>query len=212
VNAAKTHNRMPHVEAGMKVGLYGGSFNPPHQGHKHLAMTALRRFQLDQIWWMVSPGNPLKEKATFRPVEERISQSRTLVHHPHVKITGFETGLHATSTIESVAFIQKHCPKVRFVWLMGADNLCNFHLWQQWRRLAGMVGLGIIDRPGSSLAALASPAAHALSHFRLAEAHAAYLAYQRPPAWCFLHTVRVDVSSSHLRLIESENCASQSTP
>jgi len=184
----------------MKIGLYGGSFNPPHQGHKHLVETALKRFQLDQIWWLVTPGNPLKDKKLLLPLEERIEQSRALLSHPRIHVTGFEASLRTTISAATVAAIRQHYPAVHFVWLMGADNLGSFHLWQQWRRLASMVALGIIDRPGATMAALASPAAHALARFRLDEAHAARIAQMRPPVWCFLHAPRLDIASSRLRI------------
>jgi len=217
----------------MKVGLYGGSFNPPHHGHKFLAEVALKRFQLDQIWWMVTPGNPLKDKGQLQPLEVRIEQSRRLIRHPHIHVTGFEASLrtraffekvdtgfsqkNATNqeiravdyvnknknrsnhSAETIALIRQMRPRVNFVWLMGADNLESFHLWQQWRMIAAQVGIGIIDRPGASFAALASPAARALARFRLPEAQAPLLARTQPPAWCFLHTPRLDISSTSLR-------------
>jgi len=190
---------MPYVEAGMKVGLYGGSFNPPHQGHKFLAETALKRFQLDQIWWMVTPGNPLKEKGEYQSLEARLAQSLRLIRHPKIHVTGFEAGLRTSYSATTLALIRHARPRVRFVWLMGADNLKDFHLWQQWRYIAASVGMGIIDRPGATLSALSSPAARSLAHFRLAETQAPLLALAQPPVWCFLHTPRLDISSTSLR-------------
>jgi len=199
VNQIAVTGKMPYVEAGQRVGLYGGSFNPPHHGHKALAETALKRFQLDQIWWMVTPANPLKDKNTLASLEERMAQSRLLIRHPRIHITGFEAHLRTTISAKTVAFIRKHHPQVHFVWLMGADNLKNFHLWQQWRQLADQIVIGVIDRPGASLTALASPTARALSHFRLNERQALRLAGLPAPKWCFLHTPRLDIASSHLR-------------
>jgi len=192
--------KMPHVEAGMKVGLYGGSFNPPHQGHKLLAEMALKRFQLDQIWWMVTPGNPLKDKRELLPLERRIAQSRALIHHPKIHVTGFEAGLRTSYSATTIALIRQARPRVHFIWLMGADNLGQFHIWQQWREIAASVGMGIIDRYGATLNALSSPAARCLARFRLPERQASSLALIQPPVWCFLHTPRLNVSSTSLRL------------
>jgi len=208
-----------------------------HQGHKCLAEMALKRFRLDAIWWMVTPANPIKGRDDLACLEDRINQSRALVRHPRIHITGFEAGLeqfpksvqrfsdkncgenkgleqisdsieshsalkakHAAQTVDTIALVRKYHPRNHFVWLMGADNLGSFHLWQQWRMLANMVSIGIIDRPGATFHALSSPAARALSRFRLPETHAAHLARQHPPAWCFLYTPRLDISSSSLRL------------
>jgi len=190
---------MPYVEAGMKVGLYGGSFNPPHLGHKHLAETALKRFQLDQIWWMVTPGSPLKTSHDLPTVEQRIDLSRALVIHPFIHVTGFEKDLPTTISAQTVAFIRSRHPNVHFVWLMGADNLENLHLWQQWRQLAHQIVIGVIDRPGASLACLHASAARTLSRFRLQETQAPRLAYLAAPAWCFLHAPKLDIASHKLR-------------
>jgi len=190
---------MPYVEAGQKVGLYGGSFNPPHRGHKYLAEWALKRFQLDQIWWMVTPGNPLKETDTLQPLDERIALSQAIVHNPRIHITAFEAGFRTGYSAQTVALVRQYRPQIHFVWLMGADNLANFHLWQNWRNLASMVSLGVVDRPSASLTALASPAARALSRFRVNESHAGRLALMPPPAWCFIHGPRLNVSSTALR-------------
>jgi len=197
---ALTCDKMPYVMAGQRVGLYGGSFNPPHQGHKALAETALRRLGLDQIWWMVTPGNPLKDKEALKPLEERIVQSRALIRHPRIHITGFEAGMRTTCSAKIVSLIRRRHKQVHFVWLMGADNLKNFHLWQHWRTMADTISLAIIDRPGVTFAALASPAARALSRFRLPPSHARQLSLMPAPAWCFLPAPRLDISSSSLRL------------
>jgi len=191
--------KMPHIEAGMKIGLYGGSFNPPHQGHKHLAETALKRFQLDKIWWMVTPGNPLKVKYDLPTLEDRIKQSRAFIRHPRIHVTGFEAQLPTSLSAKTVAFIRSRHPNAHFIWLMGADNLKNFHLWQQWQQLANRIAIGVIDRPGASLAATSSPAAQALQRFRLPEIQAPRLALLPAPVWCFLHASRLDIASHRLR-------------
>jgi len=190
---------MPHVEAGLRVGLYGGSFNPPHQGHKLVAEKALRAFQLDQIWWMVTPGNPLKNNHHLMPLEKRLAASCLFVQNPHIRVTAFEFAFKTCFSVDTIAHILRQKPQTHFVWIMGADGLAHFHRWHHWRKIAAMLPLGIVDRPGSSFAALSSRAAQSLSRCRLVEAQAARLVLQPAPCWCFIHGRRSGLSSTHLR-------------
>ena len=139
---------MPHVERGMRVGLFGGSFNPPHGGHWLVAEIALRRLKLNQLWWMVTPGNPLKERGELLPLAERIALSETITPDPRVKVTAFEAAYGLTYTAETLTLIKARNPAVRFVWIMGADNLAGFHRWQDWQAIACTFPVAVIDRPG----------------------------------------------------------------
>lgn len=197
---------LPPFSRGLRIGLFGGSFNPPHEGHLLVARTALTRLHLDRIWWLVTPGNPLKETAGLPSQAERMAACRALIgHDPRIVITGIEAAIGTRYTQETIAFLTRRAPGVRFVWLMGADNLASFHRWQKWREIAGMVPMAIIDRPGSTLRAVASPAGRLLARHRLPEREASRLAEAPPPAWVFLHGPRSDQSSTRLRRMKAES-------
>ena len=191
--------RMPHVEAGMTVGLFGGSFNPPHDGHLLVAELGLRRVKLDQIWWMVTPGNPLKDTSALPSLAQRCAWSAQINEDPRVKITAFEARYNSRYTAQTLALVKKRKPAVRFVWLMGADNLASFHKWQDWQRIASTFPIAVIDRPGSTLAYLSSQMAKTFGHARIDESDAALLPYLDAPAWTFLHGPRSPLSSTQLR-------------
>jgi nicotinate-nucleotide adenylyltransferase len=191
--------RLPLATPGQRIGLMGGSFNPPHEGHAVCALTALNRLRLDQLWWMVTPGNPLKSGAGLPSLEERMAASRALAPNPAIKITGFEAELGSPYTYATIRFVTRHMPRMRFVWVMGADNLATFHLWQHWRDIAGLVPIAVVDRPGWHQPALASPAARYLARRRLPESAAGSLPGRKPPAWVFLSTRLSEASSTALR-------------
>lgn len=191
---------LPPFARSLRIGLFGGSFNPPHAGHLLVALTALRRLQLDAVWWMVTPGNPLKSRSGLPAQEARMAASRALIGpDPRIIVTGFEAELGTAYTEQSVRFLKRRCPGVHFVWLMGADNLTSFHRWQKWRSIAAQVPMAVIDRPGATLRAISSPAGRALAATRLPEREAARLALHAAPAWVFLHGRRLGVSSTQLR-------------
>jgi nicotinate-nucleotide adenylyltransferase len=177
----------------------GGTFNPPHQGHAICATTALRRLELDQLWWMVTPGNTLKSGADLPLLSERMAASRKLADDPAIKITGFEAALGSPYTYATIRFLRQHLPQVCFVWVMGADNLATFHRWQHWKEIARLVPIAVVDRPGWHLRSLASPAARFLAPWRLPEAQAPLLPGRKPPAWVFLGTRLSGASSTSLR-------------
>jgi nicotinate-nucleotide adenylyltransferase len=191
--------RMPHVEPGMAVGLFGGSFNPPHRGHVLVTDTALRRLKLDQLWWMITPGNPLKDTAGLAGLAERLQWCRSLMRDPRVRFTTFEAARGSRYTEESLRFVQARNHGVHFVWIMGADNLAGFHRWQNWRSIAERVPIAVIDRPGSTLAYLSSKMAKTYDFARVDEDDAALLARMQPPAWTFIHGPRSPVSSTAIR-------------
>ena len=191
--------RMPVAGDGQKIGLFGGSFNPPHEGHLNLCDLAIKRLELDQIWWMVTPGNPLKDTSELAPLEERVKKCRAMISHPRIKITAFEAKYKVRFTADTLRIVQLLRPRNDFVWLMGADNLADFHRWQDWREIANMMPIAVIDRPGSTLSYHSSQASIALSQYRIDESDASLLSHMRPPVWTFLHGPRSSLSSTQLR-------------
>jgi nicotinate-nucleotide adenylyltransferase len=191
--------RPPDARPGQIIGIMGGSFNPPHEGHLLVAATALRRLRLDRLWWLVSPGNPLKEHAGLAPLAERIEACRRLTRDPRIEVSGFEMELGWAYTVDTLAFLHARFPATRFIWVMGADNLAQIHRWKDWRRIAATTPLAVVDRPGWRLKAFASPAAHTLASRRLSEERAAGLAVADPPAWVFLTSRLSKLSSTRLR-------------
>ncbi|MCB1504373.1 MAG: nicotinate-nucleotide adenylyltransferase [Hyphomicrobiaceae bacterium] len=190
----------PHAAPGLRIGLMGGSFNPPHDGHLHVAREVLRRVRLDAVWWIVSPGNPLKAGHATPPLAARIAQARALAaSEPRIAVTGFEAELGSVFTVDTLAFLRRRYPLTRFVWVMGADNLAGFHRWRRWRGIAPIFPIAVVDRPGWHLAALSSPAASALARNRIPEANAATLPTSKPPAWAFLTGRLSPLSSTELR-------------
>jgi nicotinate-nucleotide adenylyltransferase len=195
---------LPPATPGLRVGLFGGSFNPPHEGHLLVAETALRRLGLDRIWWLVTPGNPLKDVSGLPDQKERMAACRALIgHEPRIVVSGIEVRIGTRYTQETIAFLKARAPGVHFVWLMGADNLATFHRWQKWREIAMAVPMAVIDRPGATLRAVSSPAARALAGARIDESDAGLLAGLEAPAWVFLHGRRSGASSTRLRAIKA---------
>jgi nicotinate-nucleotide adenylyltransferase len=190
---------MPLAMAGQRIGLMGGSFDPPHAGHVTCASTAIRRMHLDQLWWMVTPGNPLKSGKGLAPLAERIEASRQFAADPRIKVTGFEAVTGSRYTYDTLRFVTRGLPGAHFVWVMGADNLAGFHRWQHWRQIAELVPIAVVDRPGWRLRALASPAATSLARYRVAEGLAGRLPLMSPPAWSLLSTRLSEASSTALR-------------
>lgn len=191
--------RLPPYGRGQRIGLFGGSFNPPHRGHRHLALTALRRLGLDQVWWLVTPGNPMKRNDGLPPLACRVAQARALADHPAMTVTAMEAAIGTRYSADAVRFLRRRLPDVRLVWLMGADNLASLHRWQHWRDIMRLVPVAVIDRPGAGHAALNAPAAQAFAATRLPEADARAIADVEPPAWVFLHVPLEPSSSTALR-------------
>lgn len=190
---------MPHVEKGMQVGLFGGSFNPPHAGHALVAEIAMRRLGLDQLWWMVTPGNPLKSTRELAPLTERLQLSEEMARNPRIKVTAFEAAHNVRYTADALALVRARNPGVDFVWIMGADNLRDFHRWQRWREIAMTFPIAVIDRPGATLSFLSSMLAKTFDYARVDETHARRLARMKAPAWTFIHGPRSLLSSSAIR-------------
>ncbi len=190
---------LPRFARGLRIGLLGGSFNPAHEGHRQASLTALKRLGLDQVWWLVTPGNPLKDNRALPQLAGRMAQARLVARHPQIAITGIEARLGTRFTAETLSRLTTRYPGVRFVWLMGSDNLAQFHRWQNWRGIARMMPIGVIDRPGSTHKAVRSRAGVALSRWRLDESDGLLLPTEPAPAWMFLHGRRSDASSTALR-------------
>lgn len=197
---ASDYLSMPHVEAGMVVGLFGGSFNPPHEGHLLVAEIALRRLGLDQLWWMVTPGNPLKSRSELASLGERIAMSEQLAQDPKVKVTAFEQKLGSPFTARTLSHVKKRNPAIHFIWIMGADSLRTFDRWQKWRSIVSTFPIAIIDRPGSTLSFLSSKMSRAFDYARIDEDDAGSLWKRPAPAWTFIHGPRSALSSTSLRL------------
>jgi len=195
--------RLPRWSSGQRIGLLGGSFNPPHDGHLLISLYALKRLRLDRVWWVATPGNPLKDNEGLPSLETRLAGARALARDPRIAVTGFEAEIGALYTADTIAFLRRRAPGVHFVWLMGADNLRQFHFWRRWRRLAALAPLAVVDRPGSTLRGLAAPAAAYLAKFRVPEAQAASFAERPAPAFIFLHGPQSMLSSSAIRRNEA---------
>ena len=191
--------RLPPHAPGLRIGLYGGSFNPPHAGHRHVSRLGLTRLWLDRLWWLVTPCNPLKDCSGLPPTAQRLAAARALARHPRIAVTAFEEEIGAAYTVDSLSYLSARCPGVRFVWIMGADCLAGFHRWRGWETIAGLMPLAVIDRPGWTLRATQSRAALKLARYRIDESDAPLLADQEPPAWVYLHGPRSSLSSTALR-------------
>jgi nicotinate-nucleotide adenylyltransferase len=182
----------PIAYKGMVVGLLGGSFDPAHAGHVHITKAALARMRLDRVWWLVSPGNPLKVLQPA-PMAVRLAHAKSLMRDPRVVVTGLEAALGTRATADTIDRLQAMYPGVRFVWLMGADNLVGFHHWERWRDILRSVPVGVLARPGAGVAARLSVAARAFRVDRVAQGEG--IGTRAAPAWCFMN-LPLDASSS----------------
>lgn len=188
----------PVARTGMRIGLLGGSFDPAHEGHVHLTLEALKRLRLDRVWWLVTPGNPLKS-AGPAPLSRRLDRARATMRHPRVVVTDLESRLGTRYTADTIAALKMRYPGVRFVWLMGADNMAQLHLWDDWREIPARVPMGIVARPGERLAARLSPAARTFAKGRIRADPPTGLARRDPPAWAFVNLPMRPDSSTALR-------------
>lgn len=188
----------PHAP-GMTIGLFGGSFNPPHAAHRAASLFAMKRLGLDRVWWIVSPGNPLKNNSGLPPLADRMAAARAVANHPRIIVTDIEARIGTRFTVDTLRVLLHRAPGVHFVWLSGADVLAEFHRWKAWRSIARLTPIAFVDRGDLGLRALASPAAHALARYRLPESKARGLATHALPAWVFLHGLRLPLSSTALR-------------
>jgi nicotinate-nucleotide adenylyltransferase len=181
----------------MSIGLLGGSFNPAHEAHRQISLTALKRLGLDRVWWLVAPGNPLKEAAKLPSLEDRVEAARKLARSPRIEVTGFAAG--SPFTIDLVTELKRRLPGVNFVWLMGADNLAELHRWRSFDRIFAKLPIAVLDRPGFRLKARAGLAAQRFAPYRVDESDARGLARLEPPAWTILTHRLSGLSSTALR-------------
>jgi len=190
---------IPFHTRGMRVGLLGGSFNPPHAAHRAISLFAIKRLKLDRVWWLLTPGNPLKETGRLHGLAERADAALQVADDPRIDISCLEAVIGTRYTVDAIIHLRRRVSGVHFVWIMGADNLAQFHRWKDWRRIASEVPIAVIDRPPQSFRALAAPAAQALARYRMPENQAARLSEQRAPAWVFLTGMKLKMSSTTLR-------------
>ena len=179
----------------LRVGLFGGSFNPPHVGHRHASLIALRRLELDAVWWLVTPGNPLKDVRDLAPLERRLKAAVALENHPRIYVTSLEREFGTRFTTDTLRAVKGLMPDASFVWIMGADNLATIHKWRDWKEIFRLMPIAVVARPGYGLRALSSPAARVFAASRAPASKAASLASMKPPAWVFLDD-RLDPASS----------------
>jgi nicotinate-nucleotide adenylyltransferase len=185
--------------AGKRIGVLGGSFNPAHEGHRYISIAALKRLALDEVWWMVSPQNPLKDPCGMAPFEERVGQARQMANHPRILVTDIERTLGTVYTAETLTALTRRFPRHRFVWMMGADNLIQICEWKQWRKVFETVPIAVFARPSYSIRAASAKPARVFARYRVREKLANVLAAMRPPAWVFLHVRPHPGSASSIR-------------
>lgn len=183
----------------LRVGLLGGSFNPAHAAHREISLIALHRLRLDQVWWLVSPQNPLKTTDGMASLQQRLSGAEAVAHHPQIKVTTIETRLGTRYTADTLQRLKLHYPRMRFVWLMGADNLAQIRHWDRWQDIAATMPIAVLDRPGHNLTAPQSLAARWLERYRIPQGEAAALADAKPPAFLLLKSKLNPLSATAIR-------------
>ena len=191
--------RVPLAFPGMRIGLLGGSFNPAHEGHLHISRVALARLGLHAVWWLVTPGNPLKNAGALKTLPQRLASAQAMARHPRIKVTACEAGLGSRYTADTLVLLTRRFPAVHFVWIMGGDNLAQFHRWRNWRRIFASMPVLVMDRPLARFPAIGSPAGRAFARARVAEEAAATLPLRRPPAWIYAGLPLSPLSSTAIR-------------
>ena len=184
---------------GLRIGLLGGSFNPAHEGHRHISLFALQRLRLDAVWWLVSPQNPLKPVEGMASLDERIASAESVARHPRIEVSDIESRMGTRYTADTLQALRRRYAKHRFVWIMGADNLIQLPRWRDWTEIVEMVPIAVFARPGYSQRSLFGAAAHRFRRNRLPDHAAASLADRKAPAWVFLHTPLHPASATEIR-------------
>ena len=182
-----------------RIGILGGSFNPAHRGHLDISLKALRQLGLDQVWWLVSPQNPLKSADGMAPFAERLAAARRMARNPRIRVTDLEQRLGSRFTAESLKLLRRRFPETRFVWLMGADNLAQIAQWRDWQQIFHLVPIAVFARPSYCFKALAAKAARRFARYRLTEGAGRRLATSEPPAWLFVHGRLNPISATEIR-------------
>ena len=187
------------LEPGMRVGLFGGSFDPPHPGHAHVAETALKRLHLDRVIWLVSPQNPLKHGRGPGPLARRMALARSQARGPSMIVSDAEARIGAVYTLDTIRILKARFPGVHFVWIMGADNLASFHRWRGWAELMRTIPVAVVARPGALLESRFSPAARRFAFARRSSREGALLPTAHAPAWAYFRAPLNPASSTALR-------------
>jgi nicotinate-nucleotide adenylyltransferase len=185
--------------AGRTIGLLGGSFNPAHEGHRHISLYALKNLGLDYVWWMVSPQNPLKSTRDMASHDKRMKSAIKASHHPKIIVTGIEQELHTRYTADTLEALQKHFPYTQFIWLMGTDNLQQIHRWQEWQKIFEVVPVAVLDRPPRGNSLKSCPAYERFRSCLVPEEQAQMLKTLQPPAWTILHIPLNTASATAIR-------------
>ncbi|MEM7327439.1 MAG: nicotinate (nicotinamide) nucleotide adenylyltransferase [Pseudomonadota bacterium] len=189
---------LPPSSTRARIGLFGGSFDPPHRGHLHVAQTAMQRLGLDQVWWFPTPGNPLKEAPSDYTARLQAVEDLTQ-HHRRFRVSAVEKELNLRYTVDLVKQLRQHCRQAQLVWIIGGDSLMTFHFWKDWRALTEMIPVAVVARPGFERAARNSPFAKLLHRQRLPDQAARILPQQDSPAWVYLPAPLEPISSTALR-------------
>ena len=184
---------------GQRIGLFGGSFNPAHYGHYMVALYALKRLQLDWVWWLVSPQNPLKDPSETGEYDERLKLTKLVARHPRFVVTDLERQANSHNTAETLLALGQTMKQANFIWIMGADSLKTFHQWQRWQDIVNTFPIAVIDRPGSTLSFLSSKMARTFDFARVDEDDSRALWKRQAPAWTFIHGPRSSHSSTAIR-------------
>ncbi|MET0688927.1 MAG: nicotinate-nucleotide adenylyltransferase [Methyloceanibacter sp.] len=198
-NTERKSAQLPLAAPRMRIGLLGGSFNPPHAAHRQISLTALKRLGLDRVWWLVSPANPLKDTIGLPDLEKRIAAAKQVARHPRIEVTGFSGNGKSLYTVDVLRAIKRRYPGVQFVWLMGADNLADIHRWRAWQTIFSLMPIAVLDRPGYRLRARASQGAQRFADFHVDESDARGLAQLEPPAWTVVTHPLSGLSSTAIR-------------
>ena len=188
----------------MRIGLLGGSFNPAHRGHRRMSLAALDVLGLDQVWWLVSPGNPLKPAKGMAPYPARLASARAMARRSRIRVSDFEADAGTRYTVDTIAALLRRWPSHQFIWLMGEDTLAQFHQWKDWRRLAQMVPIALISRPGYGDDARAARAMGWLGRFVHPPATSRAWMNWSAPAIIFLRLPPDNTSATRLRALDPD--------
>ena len=196
--------------AARRIGLLGGSFNPAHQGHLDISLAALKYLDLDEVWWLVSPQNPLKPVAGMAPFADRMASARAMARHPRIRVTDLEARIGTRFTADTLKALVTRFPGCRFVWLMGADNLAQISSWRDWTKIFHLTPIAVFDRPSYTIKALTALAARRFRRARKREAALKMLAATRTPAWVFVHHRLNPISATQIRAEQARKRARKS--
>ena len=191
--------KLPLFGEGQRIGLFGGSFNPAHAGHRMVALYALKRLQLDWVWWLVSPQNPLKDTTETGEYSARLAHTKLIARHPQFKVTDIESQIHSRNTAQTLAALKQAMTKAHFVWIMGADSFADLDRWHDWNHIVETLPIAVLARPGYSVRALGGQAAIRYSNNRVSNEQSGLLAKRKAPAWVFISMPLRSESSTAIR-------------